>query len=174
MSRTSASTPDEAPAWLHEQVYAPRRQRTLDLTRCSVDALRRCGQTVSLASVVARSKEIDPAGRGVCETAILNNAEANAYYRQHRTWTGGRTRHRGQAPRPPQEIHIKADRDLTRVRQRYMRLSKPELVERLLAVEQAYAEHQELWLQANDDLLAAHLKHHDNTRPTTGLTTTMP
>jgi hypothetical protein len=40
-----------------------------------------------------------------------------------------------------------------RARQRYMRASKPELVERLLAAEKAYAEMENRWLRTADDLL---------------------
>jgi hypothetical protein len=48
---------------------------------------------------------------------------------------------------------ISVSRDLTRVRQRYLRLRKAVLVERLLALEQAHAEQEERWLRVNDQLL---------------------
>jgi hypothetical protein len=46
---------------------------------------------------------------------------------------------------------VKRDRDLSRARQRYLRLSKRELVGRL-AVEQACDEHEERWLPSADEL----------------------
>lgn len=95
-------------------------------------------------------------------TAILGNPEARAYYERHRTCVGDkRPRQYNQGQGSPEDIRppvIKADRDVDRVRQRYMRLSKADLVRRLLAVEQAYAEQRALWLTANDDLLAAYLR----------------
>src|SRR5690348_12232123 len=50
----------DAPLWLQEQVYMPKRQRTVDLVHQSVDALRKDKQRVSLSTVAARSKELDP------------------------------------------------------------------------------------------------------------------
>jgi hypothetical protein len=40
-----------------------------------------------------------------------------------------------------------------RARQRYLRLGKSILVERLLAFEHAYTEQEERWLRVNDELL---------------------
>jgi len=48
----------------------------------------------------------------------------------------------------------KRDRDLARARQPYLRLSKRDIVERVLAVEQACAEHEQRWLRTADDLFA--------------------
>ena len=48
---------------------------------------------------------------------------------------------------------MSADRDHGRARQRYLRASKPELVERLLAAEKAYADMEKRWLRTADDLL---------------------
>src|SRR5690242_18797713 len=77
----SASKPDsDAPLWLQEQVYIPKRQRTIDLVQQSVDALRKDKQRVSLATVAAKSKELDSDHRGISESAILDNQEARAYY----------------------------------------------------------------------------------------------
>jgi hypothetical protein len=81
---TSASKPEsDAPVWLQEQVYMPKRQRTVDLVHQSVDALRKGKQRVSLATVAAKSKELDPEHRGISESAILDNQEARVYYEQH-------------------------------------------------------------------------------------------
>ncbi len=53
---------------------------------------------------------------------------------------------------------IKLDRDLARVRQRYLKLSKEELVERLLVVEQALAQKEQNLNATNDELLTWRLK----------------
>lgn len=77
MPHRSHSTQDppknEPRPWLEEKVYAKLRQRTVDLVKQSVDALRKDKQRVSLATVAARSKELDPEHRGVSESAILDN-----------------------------------------------------------------------------------------------------
>lgn len=161
-SRRDQAATRPAPNWLEAQVYAPRRQRTVALTVQAVDVLRAAKQPVSLARIAAQSKALDPTGRGVSESAVANNPEARAYYERYRTAVGpygGRPRVRRPtasiAPAPPR---IKPDRDVARARRRYLRLGKEELVERLLAVEQAYAEQEERWRQANDELLLYRLR----------------
>jgi hypothetical protein len=157
VTRSSTSRPDrDAPAWLEAQVYAPRRQRTLDRVRQAVHALLTAHQSVSLASIAATSKALDPEGRGISTSAILGNVQARAYYERHRQWTPRRPRRGPSAPSTsvtPIRPRISLSRNLTRARQRYLRLGKAVLVERLLALEQAYAEQEERWLRVNDELL---------------------
>ena len=95
MLRTSNSTRDlheiqknEPHPWLEEKVYARLRQRTNDPVKRSVDALRNDRRRVSLATIAAKSKELDPEHRGISESAVLDNQEARAYYEQHRSWQG--------------------------------------------------------------------------------------
>ena len=146
--------------WLEEKVYAKLRQRTVDLVKQSVDALREDKQRVSLATVAARSKELDPGYRGVSESAILDNQEARAYYEQHRSWRGS-SRKRAKPlvvaskAVPPA---VKSGRDEQRVRQRYLRLSKEALVERLIATERTLAEQRERWLKSQDEGLIWQLR----------------
>jgi len=89
LSRSNPGNDNNEPhPWLEEKVYAKLRRRTVDLVRRSVDALRKDKQRVSLSTVAAKSKELDPDHRGVSESAILDNQEARAYYKQHRSWRG--------------------------------------------------------------------------------------
>ena len=163
MSRGSSTASDREPhPWLEEHVYAPKRQRTVDLVTRAVDALlaeraRDHGTTrISLGTIVARSRQLDPAGKGISQTAILGNPEARAYYERHRTAA------LAPPPAPPRPAvtapPVAAGRDLTRVRRRYLRLGKAELVERLVATEQARASAHERWLAATDELLAWRLR----------------
>ena len=160
MPPTSRSRPDrDAPSWLQEKVYAPRRQRTLDLVRHAVDVLVTAEQAVSLASIATTSKAIDPTGQGISTSAILENPEARTYYEQHRRWTGTRTRLTLRPTSPgPARPRVDAHRDVARARQRYRRWTKGLLIERLLAVERAYAEQEDRWLRVNDELLAWQLR----------------
>jgi len=135
-------------------VYGPKRRRTVELVKKSVDSLVDDRKRISLSALSARSKEIDPDRRGVSETAILNNEEARVYYEQHRSWKAG-ARNRPRALKPIGGIvtaGLKGDRD-ARVRYRYLRRSKSQLVERLLAVENAHAVLQERWLEVNEEVL---------------------
>ncbi len=162
-SEPSTSKPEsDAPVWLQEQVYAPKRQRTIDLVQQSVDALRKNKQRVSLATVTAKSKEIDTEdnGKGTSESAILDNQEARAYYEQHRSWQRNRNRRAKPIITTPAASPgtIKPDRDEQRARQRYLRISKEALVERLITVERTSAQERERWLSQQDDVLTWRLR----------------
>jgi anti-sigma factor RsiW len=138
----------------------PKRQRTIDLVQQSVDALRKDKQRVSLATVAAKSKELDADHRGISESAILDNPEARAYYEQHRSWRGSSRKRAKPLVAVPlaQPPGVKPDRDEQRVRQRYLRMSKEALVERLLVVERNWAEQQERWLVQQDEVLTWRLR----------------
>jgi hypothetical protein len=124
----------------------------------SIAALTRSGERASLAAIARVSKTVDAQEpEGISESAILHNDEAYALYRQHtpNKWrrqgrhAGGlRTNLVGNG-----RLRVNADRDHARARQRYLRASKRELVERLLAAEKAYAEIENRWLRTADDLL---------------------
>jgi len=159
MKSVSRLSPKDRP-WLKEKVYAPNRRRTVELVKKGVDSLANDQKRISLSALASRSKEIDPDGRGVSETAILNNEEARAYYEQHRSWKAG-ARSRPPALKPigaTVAAVIKRDRDAARVRYRYLKSTKAELVARLLAVENAHAVLQERWLELNEEILSWRLR----------------
>src|SRR5258708_495103 len=146
--------------WLEEKVYAKLRQRTVDLVKQSVDALCKDKQQISLATVAAKSKELDVDHRGISESAILDNQEARTYYEQHRSWRGS-SRKRAKPlvavpPAPPPGV--KPGRDEQRVRQRYLRMSKEALVARLITAERTLAEQREQWLSQQDEMLTWQLR----------------
>jgi hypothetical protein len=90
-----------APIWLEESVYEPKRQHSVDLVKQSVDMLvtqRKQGSKtrISLATIVATSKQLDPTGTGVAHTTILENAEAYAYYKKYRTASSKTVKRRNQ------------------------------------------------------------------------------
>jgi hypothetical protein len=148
-----ANSASSAHSWLVEQVYGPKRERTIELVKRSIEALLEQKERVSLASIVTISQKIDPEGQGISESAILGNDQARAYYEQNRSWKGP-SRRRSAATAPPSHPgQVKPDRNLTQVRQRYLRMGKAALVDRLLVVEQTYAEQQERWLVQQDELL---------------------
>src|SRR5437899_3044431 len=63
-----------------------KRQRTIERVHQSVEALRNEKARISLASIAAKSRKLDPTGAGISESAILTNEAARAYYEQHRSW----------------------------------------------------------------------------------------
>jgi hypothetical protein len=134
--------------WLLKH-YQEKRQRTVTLVKATVDQLVKEKQTVTIEAICRESAEVDPEGRGVKKSAILENTEAHAYYRQHSTsYQAMKQRNRKQKRKLSpdlQPLRIDPNRDVDRVRYRYLQLTKAEIVERLLTVEQGYAEvHQQL------------------------------
>ena len=139
--------------WL-EQTYAVRRQRTVDLTCSAIAHLKQQGQPVSLASIVLASKVVDREQRGISSSAILSNADARSAYEQARHWrplTSYVARKRESAN--PFELHIKVDRNEGDARRRLKRLSKLELIDRLILVEGAFAQLKEKWLEQQNEAL---------------------
>ncbi|AYB38889.1 hypothetical protein [Brevibacillus laterosporus] len=156
-STTSTEGKTKAPSWLIEKVYEPKRQRTIDFVHRAIDELVKENQRVSLASVARKTKELDPKSRGVSESAILNNKTAKAYFDRYKSWKGTRRRGTSNKTITESDVHsirtIDPNRDISRARQRHLRLSKTELVERILTLEQGFALQEEHWLCLNDDLL---------------------
>jgi len=126
----------QAPARLNETVYEPKRQRTFEVVKRAVDTLMQQreldGMTrISLNTIMAMAKQQDPEGRGIAHTAILENEQAYAYYKRHRTASMPAKRQPRTSSLNTRPV-IKADRDQTRVKQRYMKLSREELADHLL------------------------------------------
>ena len=144
MTHSSVSKPEKNTnrPWL-KQYHQARRERTLRLVKATVDQLLKEGQTVTLEAICTRSSEVDSEGKGIKKAGIIGNAEAHAYYRKHSSTYQrglGYQRRKGRNKRvPAQPSRIDADRDVERVRQRYLLQPKADLAERLISVEQAYA-----------------------------------
>jgi hypothetical protein len=179
-SRSTLSPPAEPPTCL-QPVYAARRRRTVELVQRSVSLLLTEHQPVSLAAVAARSRgtDVDPSGGGVSESAILNNSDARAYYEAHRSWKAVRQ----PAARPRTAVldassasapRVKLGRDANRTRQRYQRWERRALAERLVLVEQAFAEQERHLGQTTSQLftwmlIAGHLLRIQSAAPQSSL-----
>ncbi len=131
------------------------RQRTVQLVTQSVDALHKDKQRVSLSTIALKSKELDLDHRGISESAILDNQEARTYYEQHRSWRGSRKNHTKPlvGAQPVSSVLVKPGRNEQRVHQRYLRLGKEALAERLITTERTLAEQRERWLSQQDEVL---------------------
>jgi hypothetical protein len=156
--------------WLKKH-HEARRQRTVDIVKATVDRLVQEGQTVTIEAICRRSPEVDPQGKGIKKAGVLGNEEAHAYYRQHSSsyqLAQGRTSHltrsrQGRATTPPPRID--PERDVDRARQRYLKQSKVDLVERLLNVEQAYAENQQRLARLQFELVEMQQKRGEGRQP---------
>ncbi len=115
------------------------------LIKATVDQLVKEEQAVTIESICHKSREIDAEGRGIKKSALLENQEAHAYYREHSaSYRTVQARKRaGKAAKLSVQAHplrIDPHRDVDRARYRYLQMTKLEIVERLLQVEHAYAE----------------------------------
>jgi hypothetical protein len=113
------------------------------LVKAAVDQLIKEQQTVTIEAICRKSTEVDPEHRGVKKSAVLENPEAHAYYRQHsKSYQAAQARQRKGKSVSVKAVPVRIDphRDRDRVRYRYLQMTKLEVVERLLTVEQAYAE----------------------------------
>jgi hypothetical protein len=140
----------ESPPAALVPVYERKRQRTTGLTKDAIEFLERNRKPISLASIVAVSRQIDPEARGVSENGIRTNPDAYKNYRDHMTWKRP-SRKRARSPR--KLARGQGSRDLVRARQRYLRLPKNELAERLIILEEDSVEWEQRWLRQADELL---------------------
>ncbi len=156
-SSPSNSAPETSRPWLKKH-HEARRQRTVDIVKATVDRLVREGQTVTIEAICQLSPEVDPQGKGVKKASVLDNPVAHAYYREHSTsyQTAQRRKHRlsRQKPMSSRSLRIDSNRNVDRARQRYVQWSKADLVERLLSIEQAYAEMQQQLARLQFEMVA--------------------
>jgi uncharacterized Ntn-hydrolase superfamily protein len=143
-SNQDQTVPREPHPWLQKH-YQEKRERTIRLVKAAVDQLVKEKQAVTIEAICHKSAEIDAEGRGVKKSALLENQEAHAYYREHSSsYQAIQARKRqGKSAKVPAQAHplrIDSHRDVDRARYRYLQMTKPEIVDRLLHVEQAYAE----------------------------------
>lgn len=145
-------TPKQPRPWL-QQHYAATRQRTVDLVKLTVDRLVQEGQTVTIEAICKQSQQLDPQGKGIKKAGVLGNTEAYAYYQQHRTSRAATPRRASHKVGSTHRLPTDPERDLGAVRRRYLRERKPDLIERLLFVEQAYIESQQQLARLQFELL---------------------
>ena len=119
----------------------------MNLVKATVDQIVKEGHVVTIDAICRKSIELDLEGRGVKKSAVLENSEAHAYYRQHsasykvaQIRKQQRTRSGKLSTPTVQPLRINLNRDVDRARYRYLQMTKLQIVERLLIVEQAYAE----------------------------------
>jgi hypothetical protein len=153
-----------APTWLEESVYEPKRKHSVALIKQSVDVLvnqRKQGSKIriSLATIVATSKQLDPTGTGVAHTTILENAEAYAYYQKYRTTHSKPVKRRNQLVSADlSEPDMAQDPAFAKRRQYYMSWRRAELVDELLRIREERDRFQEQWLDTSDNLLQWQLR----------------
>lgn len=149
MHQKSVSHQANEREWL-ESLYDKKRSRSYELGVKAITILFNEGKTVSYRTVALKSKEIDPDGRGIHQNTIINNKELHDYFLQYSTTKAYKARKKSNKRLlgDLEEFkHIKPDRDIDRVRQRYMQLTKPDLVELIIRMEQYISHQNQIWLK---------------------------
>ncbi|NRR22796.1 hypothetical protein [Brevibacillus sp. MS2.2] len=138
--------------WLQKN-YSNKQERTLNLVIKGVDFLKQNQKVVSLANLEHATKVIDPMGRGVHRNTIRTNVIAYDYYKNHSSSYQKRsqiTNKRGSSHLNVDSNvnfeHIKPERNLENVKKRYRKMTKQELINKLIQAEQHIAEKHKEWL----------------------------
>ncbi|QPW46694.1 hypothetical protein G9298_02455 [Bacillus thuringiensis] len=138
--------------WL-KGVHKSRSQRSLLLGKGAIDLLVKQNLLVTLKTVSEKSKEIDSEGKGIHSNTIKTNPELNEYYKQHsktykqKSNSNQFLQKRSVGFTPADYRRISAERNIENAERKYMKLSKKELVQRLLLAEQYIAENNRLWIE---------------------------
>lgn len=134
--------------WL-KPIYEERRQRTYNLGVKTIDALlkKRCKLSYELVSNY--SKEIDEDSKGLHVNTIKTNKDLNEYYKdKKRTYPKKMSSTNVANDTLATFKNISTDRDLDRLKRRYLKLNKSELADRVIRLEQYIAINNEVWIKA--------------------------
>jgi hypothetical protein len=138
--------------WLVDKVYKPKKTRSLELATKSIEKLLERNQKVTIQAIHDISKVIDPDGEGIHRNTITTNEDVYAVYTANRHYHEPKQSNRRAYKSGDSYIHflkhIKCDRDLHSVRSRYKRLTKQELIDRLILCEQYVADTKQQWVIA--------------------------
>jgi flagellar motility protein MotE (MotC chaperone) len=138
-----------------ENDYEVRRINTLKLGQKAIDALLAEGEEVTLHNVSRKTKELDEQGKGIHFNTISNHEELYEYYKKNSKSYRKKQKelekhlpYRENKKHSFREFeHLKAERNLKHVYRQYMRLTKAELVNRLIEAEQHIAEENQKYLK---------------------------
>jgi hypothetical protein len=148
MSRTLNST--NYRPWLKES-HQKRSRRSVELGKQAIDFLIKKDEPVTYTNVADVSKEIDPEGKGIHPNTIRTNEQLYKYYMKHSLTYKQKENSKKVKPSLNTEKDIdfgkiKPNRSVENAQRKYMKLSKKELVQRLILAEQYIAENNSKWV----------------------------
>lgn len=131
--------------WLKKE-YEEKRNRAYTIGKKAIDELVKQGQRVSYRNIEATSKALDPDGKGIHANTVKSNEALHEYYLQFaRTVKISKSRAKPTMRNSFSYQHLKPNRDLTQIQKRYLKMSRGELVARLIEAEEYIAQHQVAW-----------------------------
>lgn len=149
--KSESSLSNKERPWL-ENHYRKRKNRTVELVINSVDLLVSKNRAVTLSNISQISKQVDPEGKGIHPNTIRVNSEAHAYYSKHsisykKKINSNKQKRKNNNGRISQNFeNIKPNRDLNALQIRYKKMSKDELITRLIAAEQYIVDNNQKWI----------------------------
>lgn len=135
--------------WL-DKVHQQRKERSISIGIRTIDFLVSKGIPVTYHNISYHSKAFDEKEKGIHINTIKRNEELYEHYKKN-----SKTYKIKNARKKPEKLstfdestlrRVSPDRDLNNARKKYMQLSKEELVNRLIGVEQYVAENQRRWV----------------------------
>jgi len=108
---------------------------------------------VTYKNIQEKSKKLDSNGKGIHPNTIKTNEELYSYYKQHsRTYKIKQVKKKTLQHSTFDESTIRRispDRNLINIRRKYMKLSKEELIDMLIQIEQYVALNQNKWVASH-------------------------
>ncbi|KEZ49899.1 hypothetical protein [Metabacillus indicus] len=143
--------PKNEPVWLKDS-HLRRSNRSIELGKQAINQLINKGEPITYTAIAEQSKEIDPEGKGIHPNTIRTNEQLYEYYKQH-SKTHKQKRNR-KNPVFNRSINsndwgfskIKTGRNPDNLKRKYMKLTKAELVQRLILTEEFIAENNTKWV----------------------------
>lgn len=155
MSRTLNLTNDRS--WLREN-HKKRSNRSAEIGKQAIDLLIKKGKAVTYTNIAQISKEVDPEGKGVHPNTIRTNEQLYKYYKQHSLTYKQKEKSKNIKPNLNANMDdmdfrkIKSNRSSENKQRKYMKLSKKELVQRLILAEQYIADNNSKWIANHFEL----------------------
>ncbi|MED3729006.1 hypothetical protein [Priestia filamentosa] len=137
--------------WLTKN-HKDSRERSFQLGKEAIEYLLKNQLVITLQSIADTTKKLDPKGSGIHSNTVRTNEELYALYKEHSlTYKQKKSAlNIQQSSSKSQESidyrRLTKDRNMNQVQTKYMKLSKKELVQRLLQAEQYIAENNQKWV----------------------------
>ncbi|MFJ8260645.1 hypothetical protein ACIQ4I_01615 [Rummeliibacillus sp. NPDC094406] len=149
MNQLSSTIHSDKRQWL-DKVHQQRKERSVSIGIETIEYLIKQGIPVTYHNISQHSKQFDTQGKGIHPNTIKSNDELYTYYKKHsKTFKVNRVRKKLKTPPKFDESSIRkisTNRNIDVVKKKYMKFSKEELVNKLIAVEQYIAENQSRWV----------------------------
>ncbi|PES74604.1 hypothetical protein CN327_12970 [Bacillus cereus] len=144
-------------AWLKEN-HQIRKERSVRIGKQTIDLLVTKKLPITYKTISETSKEVDPEGKGIHPNTIRSNQGLNEYYKQHSKTYKQKENYSKSKRKSNINLdnidfrRLNADRNLKNAENKYMKLSKKELVQRLLQAEQYIAENNRTWVASHFEM----------------------